>query len=171
MNHQYDGILGNHDGKKWGHSMNYSGENLHCYCSFHAMEQWKQGEESNPAAWLHSPWSHPVEMYFAFAEPEYTCCAFNHSSDQHWWAPVGAGRWVGGEFPSRTFPSRGRGKGYSEAGEWDAERDLHGQPPSGPYSVPSLAHVPLCAAACGTVVPSARGPQGIWIPLSPAVID
>ena len=50
------------------------------------------------------------------------------------------------------------------------ESDLHGQPPSGAYSVPSLARVPLCAAACGTVVPPARGPRGIWIPLSPAVL-
>lgn len=54
-------------------------------------------------------------------------------SDQHWWSPVGAGGRVGGELPSRTFPSWGRGKGYSKTGKWDVERDLHGQPPSGSY--------------------------------------
>lgn len=57
----------------------FPGGNFHCYCSFHTMERWKQGEESNPAAWLHSPWSYPVEIYLAFPKPGYTCCAFNHS--------------------------------------------------------------------------------------------
>lgn len=55
------------------------GESFHYYYYlFHTMEQWKQTEESHPAAWLYSPCSHPVGIYFSFAKPDCIFCSFHH---------------------------------------------------------------------------------------------
>lgn len=103
-------------------------ENSHCHCSFDA------GGAVRPSS---LPPQLPITSCwdtFCICQTRVDLLCVQPLSDQHWWSPVGAGGRVGGELPSRTFPSRGRGKGYSKTGKRGVERDLHGQPPSGSCS-------------------------------------
>lgn len=89
------------------------------------------------------------------------------NTDGHLWEQADR---LEGSFPLGPFHLEG-GERVTAKQEKETWREISMGSLPRAHTVPSLAHVPLGASVCGTVGPPARGPQGIRIPLSPAVLD